>query len=159
MVDLLAELLFANMLLTTSIKHAKSWDSKIDSKKNSVSKVLDVKNIKNTITEKTSYIDSNAFETDNMINNAILRKIHMRTYVLGQLPNVLFFNSLSNDGAELMLLVFKFSKFYKLLLAELHNMEVRNFNSVKSFTLDIELLAILGKTNNDKLIAIKKFFY
>ncbi|KAG9298726.1 hypothetical protein G9A89_012794 [Geosiphon pyriformis] len=46
----------------------------MDSEKNSVSEVLNMKNIKNTVTEEMSYIDFNTSEMDNMIDDTTLRK-------------------------------------------------------------------------------------
>ncbi|KAG9298727.1 hypothetical protein G9A89_012795 [Geosiphon pyriformis] len=57
------------------------------------------------------------------------------------------FNAVSNDDTKLVLLTSKFSGSHKLSLAELHVREIRSFNSAKSFTLNIELLAIPGKSN------------
>ncbi|KAG9295597.1 hypothetical protein G9A89_000962 [Geosiphon pyriformis] len=103
MVNLLAGSLSVNILQAIGVKCTRSWDNEIDSKKNSISKVLDVENIKNTIAKEMSYIDSNASEIDDIIDDTTSKKTQMRTYVLRQLPKVLSFNTLSNNGAKLVL--------------------------------------------------------
>ncbi|KAG9291859.1 hypothetical protein G9A89_012144 [Geosiphon pyriformis] len=79
--------------------------------------------------------------------------------MLEQPPKVPSFDILSNNNTKLVFPASKFSGSHKLLLTKLYNRDVRNFSSTKLFALDIELLAIPGKTNGDKLIAIKKIFY
>ncbi|KAG9298455.1 hypothetical protein G9A89_003678 [Geosiphon pyriformis] len=158
-VDSSAGSLFANILQDTSVEHTKSWGSEMDSEENSVSKVSDIENMKNIVTKEMSYVNFNTFETNDMMNDATLRKTQMRTYVLEQPPKVPSFDALSDNDAKLVLLGPKFSGSYKLLLAESCDQNVRNFGSAKLFALDIKLSAISGKTNSDKLITIKKIFY
>ncbi|KAG9298015.1 hypothetical protein G9A89_018843 [Geosiphon pyriformis] len=158
-VDLSAGSLFAEMLQDTGIRHDKSWSSEIESKESSVSGVSDMENLKNTVAKETSYIDSNTSKTDDMMNDTTPRKTQTRTYVLEQLPKVSFFVNVSNDNNELVFLVPKFVGFNWLLSAGLHVLDKRDFRPIKSFMLDVELSAVSGKTNSDKLMAIKKIFY
>ncbi|KAG9294664.1 hypothetical protein G9A89_008143 [Geosiphon pyriformis] len=147
------------MLQANGDKHAKSWGSEMDSKKNSVSEVSNIKTIKNTITEETSYINSNTSKTDNMVDNATSRLTHTRTYILEKLPKGLLFGVLNDNDANLVFPVPKFVGSKKLLLIDLHVKNVWNFDSRKSFALDVELSAIPGKTSDNKLLHFKKIFY
>ncbi|KAG9307739.1 hypothetical protein G9A89_023304 [Geosiphon pyriformis] len=137
-VDSLAGPLFTEILQATNIRHNKSWNSKIKSKKNSVSGILDVKNLKNTVTEKMSYVDSNTSKMDDMMNNATLKKMQTKTYVLEQLPKVFSFVNISDDTNELVLPVPKFVGSNQLLFTKLC--------PVKSFILDVELSTVPEKT-------------
>ncbi|KAG9303703.1 hypothetical protein G9A89_018600 [Geosiphon pyriformis] len=158
-VNLSAGLLSAEMLHDTDIGHDKSWGSKMKSEKSSVSEVSDVENLKNTVTEEMSYIDSNTFKTNDIMDDATPRKMQMRTYVLGQLPKVSFFVNVNDDDDELVLLAPKFVGSNWLLFAGSCVLEKRSFEPVKLFTLDVKLSAMPGKTNSDKLVAIKKIVY
>ncbi|KAG9295799.1 hypothetical protein G9A89_009028 [Geosiphon pyriformis] len=82
MINLLAGLLSVDLLYNTSDEHVKFWGSKIDSKESSISKVLNIENMKNMIAEEISYINFNVSETDDIIDDTTLRKTHMRTYVV-----------------------------------------------------------------------------
>ncbi|KAG9293915.1 hypothetical protein G9A89_019253 [Geosiphon pyriformis] len=53
----------------------------------------------------------------------------------------------------------KFNDFNQLSFVKSHVLEKYSFEPVKLFTLDVELSAVPGKMNSDKLIAIKKIFY
>ncbi|KAG9299545.1 hypothetical protein G9A89_020716 [Geosiphon pyriformis] len=119
-VDLSVGPVSAKTLQATSTEYGKFWGSKMKSEESSVSGVSE-ENLKNTITEETSYVDSNTFETDNMMNDATPRKTQMRTYVLGQLPKMPSFDALSDDNTELVLSVPKFSGSHKLPLVESHD--------------------------------------
>ncbi|KAG9297440.1 hypothetical protein G9A89_020841 [Geosiphon pyriformis] len=123
----------------------------MDSKENSVSKVSDVKNMKNMVAKKTSYIDSNTSKTNDMVDNATPRMMHTKTYILGKLLKELSFDILNNDGTELVLLAPKFIGSNRLLLADSHVGDVWNFDSKKSFALDVDLFAVPDKTlvNNE----------
>ncbi|KAG9295145.1 hypothetical protein G9A89_006126 [Geosiphon pyriformis] len=146
-VDLSAGLLSAEMLRATDIGHDRSWGSEIESKKSSMNRLSDVENLRNTIAEETSYIDSNAFEMDNIIDNATPKKTRMRTYVLVQPPKAPSFVNTSNNNSKLVFLVPKFVGSNQLPSAESHALKKRNFEPVKSFALDVELSAVPGKTN------------
>ncbi|KAG9298653.1 hypothetical protein G9A89_012721 [Geosiphon pyriformis] len=151
MINLSAELLPVDVLQAVYGKCKVSWSSKVKNKKTSVSEISNVENINNMIAEKMNYIDSNASETDNIVDNATSKKMHTRMFVLSKLLKMLFFKNLSNNNAKIVLLVSKFLESHNLLLAESWNKKVRNFNFAKSFALDIELLAISRKTNSNKL--------
>ncbi|KAG9302026.1 hypothetical protein G9A89_021070 [Geosiphon pyriformis] len=151
-VNSLAGPLSAKMLQATGIRHNRSWGSKMENKKSSVSKVLDVENLKGTVARKMSYIDSNTSEMDDMMDNATSKKTQTRTYILS-------FVNVSNDNNKLVLLVPKFVGSNWLLSTELYALEKQSFKPVKLFALNIELSAVLEKINSDKLIIIKKIFY
>ncbi|KAG9300323.1 hypothetical protein G9A89_011396 [Geosiphon pyriformis] len=67
-------------------------------------------------------------------------------YVLGLLPKKPFFNNISDVDDVLELQSPKFQGFNQLSSAKSHVLEKRSFEPVKFFTLDIELLAIPGKS-------------
>ncbi|KAG9300041.1 hypothetical protein G9A89_018318 [Geosiphon pyriformis] len=75
------------------------------------------------------------------------------------LPKAPFFRNLSDDNTEIVLSEAKFVGSNQLSLVELRVLEKKSFESVKLFALDVELSAVPGKINSDKLIAIKKIFY
>ncbi|KAG9303889.1 hypothetical protein G9A89_005799 [Geosiphon pyriformis] len=125
----------------------------------SVSGVLDLNNMENVVTKETCYAESDVLGLDNNINDATPRKTHTCTYVLNSKPPSLSFN-VSSDGEDtLPLLSSKFHGFNHLPPIGLCAPEKRNFNLSKLFALDIELSAVSGKTNNDKMISLKKIFY
>ncbi|KAG9291989.1 hypothetical protein G9A89_017888 [Geosiphon pyriformis] len=99
-VDLSTGLLSTDMLQTNSGECVKSWSSKMDSEENSVSEVSDIENMKNMVTKEMSYIDSNASEMDNIVDNATLRMMHTRTYILEKLPKELSLDTLSDNSTE-----------------------------------------------------------
>ncbi|KAG9287708.1 hypothetical protein G9A89_004111 [Geosiphon pyriformis] len=116
--------------------------------------------MKNTVVKKTSYADSNASKINDAIGNTTPRKTCIRTYVLGSKLKTSSFNNLSDDNNNILTLsVPKFSGAKHLLNIELCVLDRCNFQPVKSFALNIELSAVPKKTNSNKLIAIKKFFY
>ncbi|KAG9287981.1 hypothetical protein G9A89_017576 [Geosiphon pyriformis] len=129
-------------------------------KTSSINGILDLENMKNTVVEETSYADSNVLEIDDTIDDTTPRKICTRTYVLNSQPKILFFDNLSDDNDNvLILLVSKFSGVEYLPNDESHVLNRCNFEPLKSFVLDIKLSVVPGKTNSDKLFAIKKIFY
>ncbi|KAG9304039.1 hypothetical protein G9A89_005949 [Geosiphon pyriformis] len=110
-VDWSAESIPGNILQTDCSSEVKSKDT-------SISRVSDIGNMDNMMAEKTSYVDSNASETDNMdlrfgttAKNTFLQKLDC------------------------------------------------SFEPVRSFTLDVNLAAVSGKTNGDKLMAIIRFSF
>ncbi|KAG9290834.1 hypothetical protein G9A89_010983 [Geosiphon pyriformis] len=119
----------------------------MDSEENSISKVSDVKDIKNTVAKEISYVNSNTSETDNMVDDTTPKMMCTRTYVLGKLPKGSSFDVLNDDGAELVLLAPKFIGFKKLLLVDLHVGNIQNFDLKKFFALNVELSAVPGKTS------------
>ncbi|KAG9306675.1 hypothetical protein G9A89_004222 [Geosiphon pyriformis] len=131
----------------------------MESKNASVNGMSDLENIDNMVAEETSYVDSNDSEANKMVNNMTPRKTQMRTYVLRQPPKKLSFNIMSDVDNVLKLPSFKFQGSNQLPSAKLHVLEKRSFEPVKSFALDIKLLAVSGKNVNEKLISIKKIFY
>ncbi|KAG9297793.1 hypothetical protein G9A89_005769 [Geosiphon pyriformis] len=114
--DLSTGFISINNLYTDSKKHKVFWSSKIENEKTSINEISDIKNMKNTIAKKMSYMNFNAFKTDNIMDDTTSRKIRTRTYILKQLPKAPFFNNLSKNKSILMLLAPKFVGFKKLLL-------------------------------------------
>ncbi|KAG9290647.1 hypothetical protein G9A89_011610 [Geosiphon pyriformis] len=158
-INLSAGPLSAEMLQTTGIRHNKSWGSKMKSEENSINKILDIENLKNTVAKETSYIDSNTSEMNDMMDDTTLRKMQTRTYVLRQLPKVSSFVNVNDDNNELVLPAPKFVGSNQLSSAKSHVLKKMSFEPVKSFALNVELSAVSGKTISDKLILVKKFFY
>ncbi|KAG9302955.1 hypothetical protein G9A89_022372 [Geosiphon pyriformis] len=135
------------------------WASKVNSKVDSISGISNLNNLENVITEETSYAESDVSSLDDNINNTIPRKTHTCTYILDSKPPSFFFN-VPSDGEDTLPL--SSPKFYGSNCPPSVRScapEKRNFNSSKLFALDIELSAIPGKTNGDKLVSIKKIFY
>ncbi|KAG9307354.1 hypothetical protein G9A89_017183 [Geosiphon pyriformis] len=124
-IDLSAGPIPGNILQASNLECKVSWSSKVESKDISISGVSDLENMDNMVTEETSYMDFNSFEANNMKPS---------------------FNNMSNVDNILKLLFSKFNGFNQLPSAKSHVLEKRSFEPVKLFTLDIELLAILGKT-------------
>ncbi|KAG9306241.1 hypothetical protein G9A89_016145 [Geosiphon pyriformis] len=94
-----------------------------------------------------------------MVDNMTPKKTRIKMYVLGQPPRKLSFNDMNNINDILELQSSKFQSSNQLPSIKSCVLEKKSFESVKLFTLDVELSAMLGKTNSDKLIAIKKIFY
>ncbi|KAG9302165.1 hypothetical protein G9A89_020599 [Geosiphon pyriformis] len=136
-----------------------SWDSKVKSKDASISGMSDIKNINNMVAEETSYVDSNASETDNMVDDIMSRKTQIKTYVLRPLPKTPSFRNLSNNDTELVLPKPKFAGSNWLLSANLRVSESHSFEPIRLFALDVDLAAVPEKTNGNKLMAVKKIFY
>ncbi|KAG9296804.1 hypothetical protein G9A89_002201 [Geosiphon pyriformis] len=128
----------------------KSWGSEVDSEETSVSEISDVENMKNTIAEETSYADSNNSEMDDAMDDATPRKTRTRTYVLGSQPKISFGNLSDNDDEILTLPAPKFSGSNRLPPTESRALEKRDFNSTKSFALNIEISAVPEKTSETK---------
>ncbi|KAG9289200.1 hypothetical protein G9A89_022509 [Geosiphon pyriformis] len=117
----------------------------VDSIVSSISGLSDVENIKNTVVEETSYADSDtSFEYENM-NDTTLRKTRTRTYILGHLPKQPSFNCINNDDGVLELPLYKKTGSNQMPPFGLCALVTHSFNLTKSFTLDIELSAVLGK--------------
>ncbi|KAG9292225.1 hypothetical protein G9A89_023945 [Geosiphon pyriformis] len=120
--------------------------------------------MKDMIVEETSYADSNALKVDNEMDDATPRKTHTKTYVLGNKLNKISFNDLSDDDDNvLILLASKFSGAKHLPAAELRVLDKCDFGPVKFFVLNVELLAVPGKTNRtstpSKFLGIIRFFF
>ncbi|KAG9290048.1 hypothetical protein G9A89_010354 [Geosiphon pyriformis] len=111
------------------------------------------------VAKETSYVDFDASETDNMVDNITSRKMRTKIYVLGLPPKTPSFKNLNNDNTELVFSKSKFVEFNQLSPAKLHVLDKHSFEPVRLFTLDVELAAVPCKTNGDKLISIKKIFY
>ncbi|KAG9307798.1 hypothetical protein G9A89_023363 [Geosiphon pyriformis] len=131
----------------------------VDGKVDSISGVLDLNNMENVITEKTCYAESNVLGLDDNMDDAMPRKTCTRTYVLNSKLPPLSFNVPSDGEDTLPLPSPKFYGSIHLPPIGSRALEKWNFNSSKSFALDIELSAIPGKINGDKLVSIKKNFY
>ncbi|KAG9296261.1 hypothetical protein G9A89_014853 [Geosiphon pyriformis] len=158
-VDSSAGLLSVSMLHNDGAGLQRSWGSEIDSEEMSVSKVLDVENLENTVAEETSYVNPNTSETDEIEDNATFRKTRTRTFVLKQPPKAIFFVSMNDNNSKVVLPGAKFAGSNWLLPAISRVLVRCVFGPVKLFALDVELLKVPGKTNSDKLISIKKIFY
>ncbi|KAG9287611.1 hypothetical protein G9A89_019672 [Geosiphon pyriformis] len=137
----------------------KSWGSEIDSEKSSVDGTSDVENMKNTIVEEMSYVDSNASRDDKLMGNAMPKGLRTRTYIFEHPPKQPSFINVGGTGNVLELPPHTFNGSNQLLPVASRDQKIRSFISVKSFALDIELSAVPGKTVSDKLICVKKFFY
>ncbi|KAG9299008.1 hypothetical protein G9A89_020321 [Geosiphon pyriformis] len=132
------------------------WDSEIGSVASSVSGFSDVENMANTVAEKTSYAESGE---DDGIDENMPRKTCTLTYVLGISSKRLLFDCMSDDDNALELPPSKFDGANQVPHIRSRAPEKRNFEPIKSFALDIEVLVVPGKTNVDKLMAVKKIFY
>ncbi|KAG9300593.1 hypothetical protein G9A89_005193 [Geosiphon pyriformis] len=148
-VDLFAGFLPAALLHSGDEECKVSWESKVENDESSMSEVSDVENMANTIAEETSYTE---FGDDDKMNKATPRKTRIRTYVLGKSPKAPTFDFMSDDKNVLSLPSPK-------MFNGSNQMPSVNFDPVKFFALDIEVLAVPEKTNVDKLMAIKKIFY
>ncbi|KAG9300450.1 hypothetical protein G9A89_010075 [Geosiphon pyriformis] len=78
-------------------KFLKSWSSEIKSKASSVGGLLDLENMKNTVTKETSYADLNASVVNGIENDTIFKKMYTHMYILGQSLKTFSFNVLSNN--------------------------------------------------------------
>ncbi|KAG9301990.1 hypothetical protein G9A89_021034 [Geosiphon pyriformis] len=137
-------------------KSVESWSSEVGSVASSVSGLLDVKNMANTVAEKTSYAES---DENNSMDKNMPRKTRTQTYMLDNPPKQSLFDHMSDDNDVLELPPPKFNGANQMPHIRSRALEKRNFKPVKFFTLDIEVLAVPGKTNVDKLMAVKKIFY
>ncbi|KAG9302589.1 hypothetical protein G9A89_007293 [Geosiphon pyriformis] len=125
-VDLLAGPL-STVLLHLGVDNQKvSWGSKVKNEESSISKMLDIENLRNTVAEKMSYVDFNVSETDDIMDNATSKKI--------------------DNDTELVLPAPKFDRSNQLLSTKSH--------PVKLYALDIKLLSVPRKTNGDKLVSL-----
>ncbi|KAG9292020.1 hypothetical protein G9A89_017919 [Geosiphon pyriformis] len=158
-VNLSAGSLLVNMLYGGVDDWKKSWGSKMDSEESSIGGISDVENMKNTIVEETSYVNSDASGDDKLMGNATPKGLRMRTYVFDHLPKQPSFIDMGSAGDILELPPHTFNGSNQLLPIVSHDWEIQNFILVKSFVLDIELSAVPGKTVSDKLICVKKIFY
>ncbi|KAG9285977.1 hypothetical protein G9A89_022653 [Geosiphon pyriformis] len=131
----------------------------MESKASSVDSLSDLKNMKNIVAEETSYANLDNFVVNNIEDDVMPRKTCTCTYVLGQPSKTLLFDVLSGDKDMVALLSLKFKDSNQLLNIKSCVSEKKNFEPVKFFALDIELLAISEKSVSDKLISIKKIFY
>ncbi|KAG9299160.1 hypothetical protein G9A89_013808 [Geosiphon pyriformis] len=132
-----------------SLEDIGSAGSKVGSVSSSISSFLDVKNIENMVAEETSYTESGE---NNNIDEVIPKKTHTQTYVLDNLPKKLLFEQVSDDNIKLVFPAFKFVGSNQLPSAKLCVLEKQCFEPVKLFALNVELSAVSGKTNNNKLI-------
>ncbi|KAG9306568.1 hypothetical protein G9A89_004765 [Geosiphon pyriformis] len=155
-VDLSVDSLSLGDIGGVGIEPVMSWGSKVNSVTDSVSKLLNVKNMVNMVAEETSYAES---DENNDIDETTSRKTHTHTYMLGNLPKQPLFNYMSDNDSEQVLFFRVVLGFNKLLLLKSHAPKKQSFNLSKSFILDIELLAVSDKTIGDKLICVKKIFY
>ncbi|KAG9284572.1 hypothetical protein G9A89_000655 [Geosiphon pyriformis] len=138
------------------VKPVVSWGSNVGSVTNSVSGLSDAENMTNLVTKETSYAESG--KNDDM-DEATPKKTHTRTYALSNPMKQPLFNNVSNDNSVLELPPHMLSGFNQLLPLMSCALEMRSFDSTKSFALDIELSAVPDKLVSDKLISVKKIFY
>ncbi|KAG9287732.1 hypothetical protein G9A89_004135 [Geosiphon pyriformis] len=147
-VDSSTGLLPAALLHSDDEEHKVSWENKIENDVSSMSGVSDVKNMVNTIAEKTSYAESGE---DDEINKATPRKTQTCTYVLGKPLKAPTFDSMSDNENALSLPSPKmFNGSNQMPSVKSRVMEKRSFEPVKSFALDIKVSAVPEKTNVDK---------
>ncbi|KAG9303395.1 hypothetical protein G9A89_013721 [Geosiphon pyriformis] len=137
-------------------KPAASWGSRVDSVSGNVSGHLDVKNLENLVAEKTSYVDSG--ENDEM-NKTMLHRTRIRTYVLKQSLKAPLFATMNNNDNNSVLPPPKINRSNQLPSSKSCVFKSWSFGPVKLFALDVNLLAIPSRTNSDKFISIKNFFY
>ncbi|KAG9284820.1 hypothetical protein G9A89_003743 [Geosiphon pyriformis] len=137
-------------------KLAVSWGSRVGSISGSVSGFSDVKNLENLIAEETSYIDSG--EDDKMDETTPCRTC-IQTYVLKQPLKAPLFATMNNDNNDSVLPPPKINESNQLPSSKSCVLKSHNFGPVKLFALDVNLLAVPGKTNGNKLVSIKKNFY
>ncbi|KAG9291303.1 hypothetical protein G9A89_021805 [Geosiphon pyriformis] len=121
----------------------KSWGNEMDSEESSIGGTSDVENIKNTIVEETSYVDSDTSRDDELMGNAMSKGLRTRTYVFEHPPKQPSFIDVGGAGDVLELLSCTFNESNQLLPVASRDWEIRSFISVKSFALDIELSAII----------------
>ncbi|KAG9296130.1 hypothetical protein G9A89_011983 [Geosiphon pyriformis] len=97
------------------------------------------------IAKETSYTEFDNLVVNENMDDTMSQKTHTRMYMLGQPSKGLVFSHMSNvnDDDAILLLLSNFSGSKCLPLAELRVLEKRSFNLTKSFTLDIELSAML----------------
>ncbi|KAG9297802.1 hypothetical protein G9A89_000107 [Geosiphon pyriformis] len=124
-----------------------SWSSDISSEVSSVSKLSDVKNMKNIVIEETSYVDSDNLVLNNVMDNSTPWRICTCTYVLDQLLKAPLFTNLSdNDNNDILMLPSpKFDGFRQIPIIRLHVSNKQNFDLAKSFVLDIDFSAVLDR--------------
>ncbi|KAG9304125.1 hypothetical protein G9A89_019687 [Geosiphon pyriformis] len=144
-VDSFAGPLPAALLHLGNKEHKVSWRSKVKNDESSVSEMLDIENMANTIVKETSYAESG---NDNEMNKVTPRKTWTHTYMLSKSPKAPMFDFMSDDENAL-----------SLPSPKMFNGSNQMLSPVKSFVLDIKVLVVPGKTNVDKLMAIKKIFY
>ncbi|KAG9306308.1 hypothetical protein G9A89_018191 [Geosiphon pyriformis] len=111
------------------------------------------------VAEKTSYADLDALVEYKNMDNTTLRKTQTCTYVLSHLLKQPLFDCMSNNDSILKLPLYIKAGFNQVLLSGSCAPDMCSFNLTKSFTLNIELSAVPGKSVGDKLISIKKIFY
>ncbi|KAG9289859.1 hypothetical protein G9A89_015439 [Geosiphon pyriformis] len=155
-VDSSAGSLPVNMLHGSIDDWKKSWGSEMDSEESSIGRTSDVENMKNTIVEETSYVNSDASGDDKLMGNAMPKGLRTRMYVFDHLPKQPSFVDVSGTDDVLELPSCTFYGSNQLLPVALHDREIWNFISVKSFALDIELSAVSGKTVSDNLIKARE---
>ncbi|KAG9304351.1 hypothetical protein G9A89_019913 [Geosiphon pyriformis] len=123
-------------------KLATSWRSRVGSISSSVSDLSDVENLENLVAEETSYVDSGK---NNKMDKTTLHRTRTQMYMLEQPFKTPLFATMNDDDDNSVLPPPKIND--------------RSFGPVKLFALDMNLLAVPDRTNSDKLISIKKFFY
>ncbi|KAG9299974.1 hypothetical protein G9A89_009702 [Geosiphon pyriformis] len=158
-VDLSAGLLDLTDIDNANGKFSKSWGSEMENKTNSVDSLLDLKNIKNIVIEKTSYADLDTSMIDDMEDDTTFRKTCICTYMLGQSLKASLFDVLSDNDNMMALPSSKFTGFKKLHSVESCASGKHIFDPVKLFALDIRISVLSDKTIGNKLIAVKKIFY
>ncbi|KAG9287993.1 hypothetical protein G9A89_017588 [Geosiphon pyriformis] len=155
-VELSAGLLCLKNLGGNNGKPAVSWGSRVGSISGSVSGLLDVENLENLVAKETSYIDSDG---DDKMDETTLHRTHTRMYVLEQPLKAFLFATMNKDNDNSVLSFSKVNESNQLPSSKLCVLESRSFRPVKSFALDVNLSAVPDRTNNNKLISIKKIFY
>ncbi|KAG9305151.1 hypothetical protein G9A89_010659 [Geosiphon pyriformis] len=93
------------------------------------------------------------------MNDTTPRKTCTHMYMLGSPPKQPSFNLVNFDNNVLELSPYVDFRSNQYILIKSCVLETRSFNSTKSFMLDIDLSAVPGKTNVNKLVCVKNFFY
>ncbi|KAG9287643.1 hypothetical protein G9A89_023993 [Geosiphon pyriformis] len=122
----------------------------MESKDASISRVFNLENMTNIVAEEISFVDSNDFEANDMVDNTTSKKTKMKTYVLGQLPKRSSFNNISDVDDILELSSSKFGGSNQEPSTRSHVLMKHSFEPVKLFTLDVKLSVVPKRTNSDK---------
>ncbi|KAG9297259.1 hypothetical protein G9A89_001528 [Geosiphon pyriformis] len=117
---------------------------------------FDIKNMVNTIAERTNYVESGK---DKNIDEMMPRKTRTWMFVLDNPLKRPSFERISNDNVVLDLPSCVNIESNQSPPLRSRALEIQNFDMTKSFALNIELSAVPGKLVSDKLISLKKIFY
>ncbi|KAG9307657.1 hypothetical protein G9A89_023222 [Geosiphon pyriformis] len=156
-VNLLAGPVLGNVLQTNSLECKMSWNSEMESENASISGMSNLENMTNIVAEEMSFMNSNNSETDDMVDDTTLKKMRMKTYVLGQLLKRPSFNNVNDIDDILELSSSKFGGSNQKPSTRSRVLVKRSFEPVKLFALDVELSAEVF-TPSKFLGIIRSFF-